>query len=150
MCIELRHHSLRAGSVGVALLAAYFVGILGCGKPSYQLETAPVTGTVTLDGQPLPSGYVTLVTSHGRMSSGTIQADGTFALSTYKHGDGGRVGTHPVIVTPVPPDQATSGKRVPVPDRYTKAGTSGWTFEVKPGEDNVLKLEMTTKEQKKK
>ena len=35
----------------------------GCGKPAYQLETPPVHGKVTLDGQPLPSGYVVVPTA---------------------------------------------------------------------------------------
>jgi hypothetical protein len=135
---------------GIGALGALLVAVAGCGKPSHQLDTAPCTGKVTLDGQPLASGYVTFITSRGRMSSGTIQPDGTFVMSTYQEGDGAQIGTHPVVITPIPSDEYTGGvKPVPVPDRYTKPGTSGFTIEVKPGEDNYIELPLTTKEQKK-
>ena len=119
----------------------------GCGRPVYQLETAPVRGMVTLDGQPLPSGYVVVPTTHGRMASGKIQPDGTFVLTTYHDGDGAQVGTHAVIVNELPPDEFSPDKhpRVPIPDRYTSAGTSGLTVEVNAGEDNYLGISLTTK-----
>jgi hypothetical protein len=131
----------------VTLASLLVTAMLGCGKPSYQLETARVTGKVTIDGRPMPAGYVTFVTSRGRASSGTIQPDGTFEMSTYEPGDGAQVGTHPVIITPVPPD--VGRQSIPVPERYTRAGTSGFTVEVKPDEDNYLELPLTTNKQKK-
>jgi hypothetical protein len=131
-------------------IGALFITMLGCGRPSYQLDVAPVTGKVTIDGRPLSSGYVTFVVGRGRASSGTIQPDGTFTMSTYEQGDGAQVGTHPVVVNPVPPDEYQAGpKPIPIPERYSRAGTSGFTFEVKPGEDNFLEINLTTKEQKK-
>ena len=120
---------------------------VGCGRPSYQLETAPVSGKVTLDGQPLPSGYVVVPTPKGRMASGKIQPDGTFILTTYNEGDGAQVGTHPVILNEIPSDEFSpipKEERVPIPTRYQSAGTSGLTVEVKPGEDNYLELTLTT------
>jgi len=123
--------------------------VVGCGRPAYQLETAPVHGKVTLDGEPLPSGYVVVPTMRGRMASGAIQPDGTFVLTTYDEGDGAQVGRHPVIVNEVPPDEfsnAEAARRVPIPRRYTSAGTSGLEVDVKPGDDNYLLLELTTEE----
>ena len=125
------------------------VGFMGCGKPAYQLETAPVSGTVTLDGRPLPSGYVVVPAAKGRMASGKIQPDGTFVLTTYDEGDGAQVGTHPVIVNELPLDEFSSvpkEQRMPIPARYGSAGTSGLSIEVKPGEDNFLELTLTTKQ----
>jgi hypothetical protein len=130
-----------------ALLAVFAVLVAGCGKPAYQLETAPVRGKVTLDGQPLASGYVVVPTARGRMASGRIQPDGTFVMTTYDEGDGVQVGTHPVIVNELPPDEfapASNQKRVPIPTRYTSAGTSGLTVDVKPDEDNILELNLTS------
>lgn len=121
--------------------------MLGCGKPSYQLDTAPVRGTVTLDGGPLPSGYVVVPTTRGRMASGRIAPDGTFVLTTYDDGDGAQVGTHPVVVNEVPPDEFSSvprQNRVRIPERYSSAGTSGLEVTVKPDEENVLNLQLTT------
>ena len=127
--------------------AVVVLTLAGCGRPAYQLETSPVHGKVTLDGQPLPSGYVVIPTAHGRMASGKIQPDGTFVLSTYDEGDGAQVGTHPVVVNEVPPDEFSSvpaQNRVPIPARYASAGTSGLQVTVKPGEENVLELNLTT------
>jgi hypothetical protein len=137
--------------VGIAAAVIAITATIGCGKPSHQLETAPFRGKVTLDGQPLTAGYVTFVTARGRSSSGEIQPDGTFEMSTYQAGDGAQVGSHPVVITPVPQDVALppGGKRVPIPERYQRAGTSGFTAEVKPGEDNYTELKLTTEEQKK-
>ncbi len=120
------------------------VSLSGCGRPSYQLDTARVHGTVTLDGLPLPSGYVFLATARGRQARGRIQSDGTFVLSTYDKGDGAQVGTHPVIISPVPPDEAAE-RRVVIPARYTRSGTSGLSVEVKPGVENVLDIVLTSK-----
>jgi hypothetical protein len=128
----------------VAVIAILLVA--GCGRPSYQLDTAPVRGTVTLDGEPLPSGYVVVPTMRGRMAIGEIKPDGTYVMTTYSTGDGVQIGSQRVIVTPVPSDQKVE-KRVPIPERYQQAGTSGFTIEVKPGEEHVLNLELTTKEQ---
>jgi hypothetical protein len=132
-----------SAALGITALAT----ALGCGKPAYELETAPVQGKVTLDGEPLPSGYVVVPTARGRMASGRIQPDGTFVLSTYDEGDGAQVGMHPVIVNELPPDEfspAPAEVRVPIPTRYTSAGTSGLTIDVKPGEDNYLELNLTS------
>jgi hypothetical protein len=122
--------------------------LMGCGKPAYHLEIALVSGTITLDGQPLPSGYVVVPTSRGRMASGRIQPDGSFVLSTYELGDGAQVGTHPVIVNEVPIDEFSAEPRIKgpkIPARYGQAGTSGLQVEVKPGEDNRLELQLTSK-----
>jgi hypothetical protein len=137
--------------VKVAAAALAITAIIGCGKPSHQLETAHFRGKVTLDGQPLRSGYVTFVNARGRSSSGEIQPDGTFEMSTYQSGDGAQVGSHPVVITPVPQDVAIppGGNRVPIPERYQRAGTSGLTADVKPGEDNEVEFKLTTEEQKK-
>jgi hypothetical protein len=136
---------VRLMALGVALMA------VGCGPPSYQLETAPVSGKVTLDGNPLPSGYVVIPTAKGRMASGKLQSDGTFVLTTYDEGDGAQVGTHPVIVNELPPDEFSpipKEQRIPIPARYGSAGTSGITIEVKPDEDNYLEITLTSKEEK--
>ena len=132
---------------GLWRIALVAVALAGCGKPAYQLETAPVHGKVTLDGQPLASGYVVVPTARGRMASGKIQPDGTYVMTTYEEGDGVQVGTHPVVVNELPPDEFSpvpAHERVPIPARYTSAGTSGLTVDVRPDEENVLNLNLTT------
>jgi hypothetical protein len=142
--MQTKHCSYSRLTGTLAVAAAL---ISGCGKPAYQLDTAPVHGKVTLDGQPLPSGYVVVPTARGRMASGRIQPDGTFVMTTYDEGDGVQVGTHPVIVNELPPDEFSpvpAQERVPIPTRYTSAGTSGLTVDVKPDEDHFLELNLTT------
>lgn len=132
--------------VRVALLAcALTIVVVGCSKPSYQQETAPATGKVTLDDQPLASGFVTFLVTNGRMSTGEIQPDGTFVMSTYSEGDGARVGSHPVTITPIPADdnRYRGQKPVPVPDRYKQPATSGFTADVKSNEDNYFEYNLT-------
>jgi hypothetical protein len=81
------------------------------------------------------------------MAQGKIEPGGTFVLGTYSADDGVQVGTHPMVVVPAPPDERV-GKRVPIPERYQHGGTSGFTIEVKPGEEHTIELKLTTKEQK--
>lgn len=116
----------------------------GC-APSHQLPTAPVSGTVTLDGKPVASGYVIALPSMGRMAKGAIQSDGSFVLSTYHKADGAQVGTHPLIVTPVPPDEGSGPRNVvPIPRRYAKASSSGLTIEVPKGGLDGFQIALTT------
>jgi hypothetical protein len=144
-------HPTHRGRYPVGIVAVVAIVFLthGCGKPSHQLDTAPFKGKVTLDGQPFGSGYVVFSTTRGRMSTGSIQPDGAFEMSTYEQGDGAQVGTHPVVITPIPSDEFVLGQKpIPVPVRYTKASTSGLIAEVKSGEDNYQEFHLTTNEQK--
>jgi len=54
----------------------------GCGGASYEGDPrAEVTGTVTLDGNPLPSGIITFVpVAEGRRANGLI-TDGTYTIT---------------------------------------------------------------------
>ena len=133
---------LVAGAAAIVLAAA------GC-KPSHELETAPVRGVVMLDGKPLPSGYVFLSPPKGRVAKGLIQEDGSFTLGTYHADDGAQVGLHPVVVTPLPGDErrgVAPERIVPIPANYSAAASSGLTIDVKPGDENVVKLELSTNE----
>lgn len=62
-----------------AIVAALTVILTGCDKPS----TFEVTGTVTLDGQPLSGGRITLVASDGLSTTAAGDVEGgTFRLSS--------------------------------------------------------------------
>lgn len=122
-------------------LAVFTTAIVGCSGSSHKLETASVEGTVTLDGQPVSAGYVFIVPSKGRMARGMIRDDGTFVMGSYESGDGVQVGTHPVIVTSVPPDEAIGNRnRVDIPRKYATAKTSGLSINVQSGQDNHIEL----------
>ena len=106
-----------------------------------------MSGRVTLDGEPLTSGVVYAIPERGRSAKGLIQNDGTFTLSTYRDGDGAKVGTHPVVITAIPRDELDAegkGLRVPVPQRYARAVTSGLTLEVKAGTKNEVEFALNS------
>jgi hypothetical protein len=103
----------------------------GC-RASYQRETAPVCGHVTVDGQPVTSGYVVVIPTSGRMAKGIIQNDGSFIMGTYEADDGVQLGTHPVVVHPVPAEE-NSSRKLPgptIPERYGISSTSHLQIEV--------------------
>lgn len=134
-----QNHSLRMSSC----LFLTVVTFAGCMRGSHELDTAVVTGRVTLDGEPLTSGVVYVIPAKGRNAKGLIRKDGTFTLSTYRDGDGAQVGTHPVIITAIPRDEMDAearALRVPVPQRYARAGTSGLTLEVKSRTKNEIEF----------
>jgi hypothetical protein len=113
---------------------------------------ASVEGIVRLDGKPLASGTVRFVPAAGRAATGAIQSDGSFTLGTYGESDGALIGKHQVAVIayeaaedgrPAYEVRTTTSKFL-VPQRYMAVGTSGLTFEVKPGK-NEANFELTTK-----
>lgn len=123
-------------------------------KKSNQLETAPVSGIVTLDGKPIPSGTVIFNPSKGPAAKGTIQNDGSFVMETYGSGDGATIGKHQAIVRSPRPgltgrknfEIEESGKELYLhPTRYLSPETSGFQFDVKSGQKNHFKLEMKSK-----
>jgi hypothetical protein len=139
---DRKHHVFR-------WCAAFVLPLLlsGC-RPSYQRDTAPVRGRVTVDGQPVTSGYVIVIPSSGRMAKGIIQADGSFIMGTYSARDGVQLGSHPVVVHPVPSDESSSRSRPPagptIPERYGLAGTSQLQIEVTDDGNDDWNLQLTS------
>lgn len=133
------HH----GSASAVLIVA--LALIGCGKSGHELDTAPVTGIVKIDGTPATSGFINVVPSKGRMARGTIESDGSFTLSTYSDGDGAQIGTHAVTVTEIPPDQraalGVSGK-AGIPSKYGAAASSGLSMSITPDGPNKIVLEL--------
>jgi hypothetical protein len=78
------------------LLAALALVLSGCsdGRPT----RVPVSGRVTIDGQPLTKGYIFLVPEGDRAAQGRIDTDGRFTLGTFDDTDGAVVGKHRVAV----------------------------------------------------
>jgi hypothetical protein len=101
---------------------------------------APVTGKVVFeDNKPVPGGKVILHPADDPnvpSAIGDIQPDGTFVLSTYKLGDGARVGRYHVLVQPIQDDYSARKPR-PIDARFADPTTSGIEFTVGP-KDNFL------------
>jgi hypothetical protein len=86
---------------GLALLALcsiVSVSLVGCGGNS---DLGQVTGTVTMDGAPLPNALVTFTpTGGGRGSTGTTDDQGKYIL-IYAGEQGALIGEHKVTVTSI-------------------------------------------------
>mgnify|MGYP000291886389 CR=1 FL=1 len=104
----LRNITLRGNSI--LLFAGILVALTGCGKRGPKL--VDVSGTVTLDGQPLGNVIVTFVPVEGGVSSsGVTDEAGHFRLSC-SLGRGALVGQHRVYVQ----SQAAGPEDVIIPD----------------------------------
>ena len=137
----------RFYGTAVAISFAVVATTLGC-RNANELDTAPVSGRVLLNGKPLSTGTVTFVPNRGRVANGDIQSDGTFELSTYRSHDGAIVGSHKAAVLVLRPDiDPTVGPErdkppMLIPPRYATAEESGLKYEVKAGQDNKFTLEL--------
>lgn len=132
----------------------------GCGSRGPKL--GEVTGTVTLDGQPLENVIVTFSpVAGGAASTGVTDSQGRYQLVS-QLGRGALIGQHRISVRSQPPTQATAGSvssddpsyqyggedssRAPVfvekiPPRYNTQ--TELMREVKPGR-NVIDLQLTS------
>lgn len=121
------------------LSAVALVFAVGCEES--KTNVGRVEGIVRLDGKPLTGGKIQFLPPAGRSAIAEIRSDGTFTLGTFGNSDGALIGTHKVAVIAFEPGPAgrpdPAKPRSPlkplVPERYLAAGTSGLTYEVKPG-----------------
>jgi hypothetical protein len=123
-----------------------WVTLAGCGGP----ELVPVHGSVLYNDRPLEYGSVMLQpVGGGEIARGTIQPDGTFALSFPDGSAGAAPGTYLVRVTSYEAQRAQSlgaTEREPalgrsaIPERYTSFRTSGLQVDVTPGMELPLVL----------
>jgi hypothetical protein len=74
----------------------------GCGKGKDLPDLAPVTGTVTLDGQPLAEAEITFTpigTTAGLGSEGRTAGDGKYQLKAVRRGAGAAAGQYKVVIS---------------------------------------------------
>lgn len=81
-----------------AVTALTLAGLIGCGSSGP--ATHPVSGVVTLGGQPIESATVTFhpAGGEGRSASGTTDASGQYELTTFASGDGAMAGSYRVTI----------------------------------------------------
>lgn len=117
----------------------------GCGSSEVLPETAPVSGTATINGQPLKSGTVTFhPDGEGNPGFAEIKEDGTFEVTTYELKDGAVLGMHKVTVEVFdtnpggpPPLPGSEQEESTVPKKYASPETTPLRFEVKPGSNTA-------------
>lgn len=118
---------------------------VGCGS-----RPASVSGKVTFDGRPLPSGTVLFHGPDGRVAHALITAEGKYVIedapigkvriSVESHGaapaglpsSGRNAPATPPELAPRPEDPRDS-KAVSIPTRYLDPEKSGLGYEVRPG-----------------
>lgn len=149
-------HKRNKASVAVVRVLSFclLALLVGCSESS---DTVPVRGSVEFDGKPIGGATVTFVPigNKGGISKGTTAADGTFELQLIGQNPlpGAKVGNHSVAISAVEvqaPGQgggknigslsmATAAPKVRslLPEKYGSVTTSGLSFEVRAGEENV-------------
>lgn len=113
------------------------------GKTVARKPTHPVRGQVFFEGTPIPGAHVVLQAKEGTLKAqGIVEADGSFALTTYKANDGAVAGDYTVTV--VWQRKEANGKTGAnlLPAKYATAKSTKLTARVQAG-PNDLVLELT-------
>lgn len=126
---------------GLWLVLAWMLGAaLGCGSANDRA----VTGTVTLDGQPLANALVTFYPegkTPGLGGSGRTGADGKYTLTPSRKGQGLAPGEYRVVIRrPLNPDGSPADPNVP-PIESQARETLPPTYSQR--ESSVLKVNVT-------
>lgn len=131
------------------LLLIVLCGILliGCDRGP---KIVPVSGTVTYKGKALEFGSVMFQPAQGQPAKGSIQADGTFVMSTFREGDGATVGRNRVRIScyesqapkVVSEGEQSLGKLL-IPSKYTIYDQSGLVVDIKESDNEPIVFELT-------
>lgn len=98
-------------------LLLVLLALSGCGRSN--LSVAPVSGTVTLDGAPLPAASVTFLPKEGgRPSFGVTNAQGRYILEYSLKELGAKVGPCTVRITTASRSDDGKTTQEQVPKRY--------------------------------
>ncbi|MFO1095639.1 MAG: carboxypeptidase-like regulatory domain-containing protein [Planctomycetaceae bacterium] len=140
--MESFRKSPLTGVLALCLLA-------GCGGVDDKPKLGTVTGTVTMDGQPLPNVWVMFNPTTGRTALGHTDENGHYELKFTEDADGANLGSHKVVIMTYHEDeiaeqQINTGKapKEPIPAKYNAKTTL--TAEVKEGE-NVIDFPLESK-----
>lgn len=110
--------------------------VTGCGGgPSDQPDIGRVTGTVKMDGAPLPNANVQFQPEKGRPSFGKTDDSGVYELTYSASTKGAKIGKHKVTITTA--GETEDGTAIPekVPDTYNSQTTL--SAEVKSGSNEI-------------
>ncbi len=127
--------SMRVPSL--VLLAAFAAGC-GGGPPQ---PLAPVTGKVTFNGQPLPTGtLIFMPKAGGPPAIGMIDKEGAFKMTTDDF-EGAVPGVHTVMISALKENGDFAPQTELIPQKY---GTeqSGLTADVKADQPNVIDFKL--------
>jgi len=152
---KMRTHSYLDRWAAIVVVSCALGLCIGCGSDG--LGTAPVSGTVTLDGEPVEgAGVMFNPVKPGPIAIGTTDAAGRFVLATGKL-PGAMLGEHRITLSkslvlnstqqkqegPLAGRQFATLKPL-LPERYLRPETSGLQ-EFVESKDNQFELQLTTK-----
>ena len=145
-----RHFPLSVRCLVLAGLATILVATGCSNKP----RPYPVNGQIVFDdGEPLTGGRIEVRSlEHPLVARGSVDRDGKFQLTTYEFNDGAVAGKHEVLIvkkfTANIDDVAKHAKHAALArtldSKYTRYRTSGLTIDVEPGDNNEVKLQVTS------
>ena len=144
-------------SVVVVVAACAPAALLGCGP-----STAEVSGTLTLNGRPpkLQGLQITFIAADGRMASAVVGPDGEYKADAVPVGPVGVAFAYAPIddirrreqsgaKRLRPPEPGAAGPPPaeppapnPIPEKLRDASTSGLTFPVESGKNNVFNYDI--------
>ncbi|HUT88246.1 MAG TPA: carboxypeptidase-like regulatory domain-containing protein [Thermoguttaceae bacterium] len=149
----------RSHGLWAILAIAGLLFCVGCSPGGYSGPVGTVTGTVTLNGEPVPAGCtVTFISDDGHAASGKVGPGGSYQLSAGAEGNNVPAATYKVSITPPGKADAseadydkmmeaesageasqeeTQPAEEVIPAKYQTTGTSGLSFEVKAGSNTI-------------
>ena len=129
--------------IGFLCITVATVSCFGCGTGEDLPATAPVTGTVTYQGNPLPDAFLTFYPEDGQKpAAGTSDQSGAYTLTTFNNGDGAIPGPHTVTVNAYDATPEGASMRSLIPARYGDINSSPLKVTVEEGR-NEIPLELT-------
>jgi hypothetical protein len=144
-------HRYRPGGAAVARGVALAVSLVVAGCADQGPTRQPVSGTITLDGKPLPSGSVTFAPLDGTTAATAEVHDGAYRIG---RSDGPAPGRYQVEISAVQP----TGKRVKHPDLPSETidevrnvipaiynVRTQLAVEVKPDGENAFPFDLSTR-----
>ena len=135
---------MLSARISVVCLAIAGIAVIGCSS-----QEAQVSGTVTIDDQPLSAGTVAFYPQGpGAIAFGQIDSNGRYQLNTGSE-TGLTPGSYAVTVeaTELVPPTPTNPEPIPkllTPERYRDKASSGLLVEVKTG-NNDIPLQLSSK-----
>jgi hypothetical protein len=120
----------------------FLLFLVGCGGPEHP-DVGRVSGTVTLDGQPLSDATVMFQPTEGRASVATTDKAGKYSLIYLDGVPGAKLGSHKVIIrTEIPGEDGQPPiAKEKLPKKYHEQ--TELTAEVKPG-SNTFDFPLTS------
>jgi len=141
----MRSKKVWLPAVVFAISSISLVGCGGGGDPNI----VRVTGTVTMDGKPLPDATVLFVSGQGRPSGALTDKNGYYELNYTGDQKGARIGPNRVqITTAQGPSETMEGDPIPavpesVPSKYNSR--TELEFTVTEDGENVANFDLASK-----